>query len=129
METACRAKPKTRTEVALAKLKNTLRRRGVGRWFYQNFHARLHRFRDYRQFGVIRGCRLRFGQQAMRRAARSLKPIPLDPQGFPIVFFTGERYWFQTLFCAHSLARHLNRSIDCTIIDDGSLHPDLVSTL
>lgn len=98
-----------------------LRQQGTGLWLYRNFHSRLHVFRDFRHFGLLSGTRLRLGQAAMRRTATQLSPLKSSSDGLPVVFFTGNNYWYQTLFCAHSLARQHDSALNFTIIDDGTL--------
>lgn len=64
----------------------------------------------------------------MERAAMALPPIvPAEPQPNQIArplevwFLTGDRFWYQTAFCAWSLAKQASRSLVLNLVDDGTL--------
>ena len=38
-------------------------------------------------------------------------------------YLTGQRFWYQTAFCAWSLAHHSQRNVVLNLVDDGSLNP------
>ena len=38
-------------------------------------------------------------------------------------YLTGERFWYQTAFCAWSLAHYSQRNVVLNLVDDGSLNP------
>jgi len=70
-------------------------------------------------------------QQRMIVAANSVS-IPRAPAGAPkfsVHFLTGARFWYQTVFCAASLARHGSVRLACHIHDDGSLDDALAARL
>jgi hypothetical protein len=61
------------------------------------------------------------GRHAMRRAAATLPPRPRPPVGAPEVsFLTGKKFWFQTAFCAWSLAQSSGREFSPVFLDDGT---------
>ncbi|MFY8148879.1 MAG: hypothetical protein ACOVNL_06625 [Prochlorococcaceae cyanobacterium] len=64
----------------------------------------------------------------MEQAARQLPPLPAVPPkaGRPLEvwYLTGEHFWYQTAFCAWSLARHCQRELVLHLVDDGSLKPE-----
>jgi hypothetical protein len=39
-------------------------------------------------------------------------------------YLTGNRFWYQTAFCAWSLANHSRRGLVLNLVDDGSLKPE-----
>lgn len=58
----------------------------------------------------------------MERAAYSLKPLPISTApAFDIHFLTGKRFWYQTCFCAYSMAQYSPIPLRPVIHDDGSL--------
>jgi hypothetical protein len=66
------------------------------------------------------------GQSAMRAAATSLppRPVPAGPSA-EICFLTGKKYWYQTAFCAWSLAQTSGREFSPVLLDDGSFDDSL----
>jgi hypothetical protein len=67
-------------------------------------------------------------QRQMEQAAIRLPALPpADPDaGRPLEvwFLTGARFWYQTAFCAWSLARHSQRVLVLHLVDDGSLRSE-----
>ncbi|MEB3354650.1 MAG: glycosyl transferase, partial [Cyanobacteriota bacterium] len=67
-------------------------------------------------------------QRQMEQAATRLPVLsPSGPASGPLLevwFLTGERFWYQTAFCAWSLARHCHRELVLHLVDDGSLKPE-----
>lgn len=59
----------------------------------------------------------------------------LAPHDFPIAeaiecwFLTGQRFWYQTAYCAWSLEGHTKRTVSLNMIDDGTLHQSQVKEL
>ena len=64
-------------------------------------------------------------QRQMEQAATRLPVLPLlaPESGRPLElwFLTGARFWYQTAFCAWSLAHHSQRELVLNLVDDGSL--------
>lgn len=64
----------------------------------------------------------------MEQAARQLPSLPaLPPHAGPTLevwYLTGKRFWYQTAFCAWSLARQCQRELVLHLVDDGSLQPE-----
>ena len=53
-----------------------------------------------------------------------LDALPSDEnEPLEIWFLTGKRFWYQTAFCAWTLARHSQRSVVLNVVDDGTLTP------
>jgi rhodanese-related sulfurtransferase len=102
------------------KTKKTLRF-GLGLW-------RVHRFQhelkwEINRDGLLNALLSRYGRERMKMAALHLKPIATKESGeqIDIHFLTGERYWYQTAFCAYSLAQHSDVNIRPVVYDDGTL--------
>lgn len=67
-------------------------------------------------------------QRQMEQAATRLPALALtgSDSGRPLEvwFLTGARFWYQTAFCAWSLAHHSQRELLLNLVDDGSLSFD-----
>ncbi len=59
----------------------------------------------------------------MEKATYRLKPVDSDALAEPleIHFLTGRKFWYQTCFCAYSMAQHAKTNLRPVIYDDGSL--------
>lgn len=62
-------------------------------------------------------------QLQMEKAAYRLKPVESDALADPqeIHFLTGRKFWYQTIFCAYSMAQNTKINLRPVIYDDGSL--------
>ena len=62
-------------------------------------------------------------QQQMKHAAHRLPAVAHDESIPPleIHFLSGKRFWYQTCFCAYSLAQQVKTAVHPVIYDDGSL--------
>lgn len=65
--------------------------------------------------------------QAMQKASKQLPPIVSHRNGFPIYFLTGEKYLYQTLFCALSLTKSCEEKFQFILVDDGSFDKNLIT--
>lgn len=67
-------------------------------------------------------------QRQMEQAATRLPvlahPGPASGRLLEVWFLTGARFWYQTAFCAWSLAQHSQRALVLNLVDDGSLRSD-----
>jgi hypothetical protein len=107
-----------------------LRRAGAGRMAYRCWH----RPRQLCDLARTYGWRLVAGALAnepfMRRAARRLPPPePVSGTRAPAYFLTGQRFWHQTAFCAHSLRRNGGEGTPLIFTSDGSLDGACASAL
>lgn len=70
------------------------------------------------------------GRIAMEAAASEFAPIPKRYEGekvaTEVTFLTGERFWYQTVFCAASLLHFADGKIGVAIVDDGTLKDEHV---
>ncbi len=64
-------------------------------------------------------------QVVMEKASVDLPPVGSFRDGLPLYFLTGERYFYQTLFCINSLARVSPECLQITLVDDGSFNDSL----
>jgi hypothetical protein len=62
------------------------------------------------------------GLEQMIEAAKFLEPLAekADPYGAKVKFLSGKKYWYQTIFCFHSLQANTPYKITPIIYDDGS---------
>lgn len=113
-------------------LSQQLRKRmpaGLGLWrvklFHQDFKWEVNRD------GFLNATLSRTGREQMKKAASHLKPVALNESMKPLEvnFLTGERYWYQTSFCAQSLAQHAGNNVRPVIHDDGTLRQHYVDKL
>ncbi|MEL7038540.1 MAG: glycosyl transferase [Cyanobacteria bacterium J06592_8] len=70
-------------------------------------------------------------RQKMEAAAYHLKPIQNDPttESYEIYFLSGQRFWYQTCFCAYSMALHSNINLRPVVYDDGTLENKYVEQI
>jgi hypothetical protein len=81
-----------------------------------------------KHFGLIGWISLVQGEKRMKKAALNLAPITLtDDHQLECSYLTGEKYWYQTIFCAYSLARVMQSRVRINIYSDGSLSPQKVN--
>lgn len=109
-------------------LNRTAQRLGLGRLALALWHQPLARLRDsWRNGGPFVERETERQRQEMVAAARELPPLP-PRTGAPSVtlhLLTGQRFWYQTAFCLHSLAQQSEMGITAELYDDGSLDEPL----
>lgn len=103
--------------------RDSLRRLGAGRAIYALWHSpRAALARSRREGGPWQQWLDRRGRDAMVRAAAQLPALPhADADAPEVRFLTGRRFWYQTAFCAWSLAHHAGRPFRVVLFDDGSI--------
>ena len=70
------------------------------------------------------------GMRQMEASASRLPPTPEpDPLAPEVYYLTGEKFWYQTVYCARSLAMHCPQTPRFVILDDGSLSAARASDL
>ena len=109
-------------------VKQTARRLGLGKLALTLWHQPLSRLRDsWRNGGPWVERENERQRTQMVAAAATLPPLPLRP-GAPAVtvhLLTGRRFWYQTAFCLHSLARQSEINLNAAIYDDGTFDDHL----
>lgn len=100
-----------------------LRGLGAGRLLYLLVHRPIARLRQSLRYGgPIAEHVMERHRRAMVEAAGRLGPLPLGESRYgPVYLMTGRRFWYQTVFCLHSLARTSGCEVHAELIDDGSL--------
>lgn len=85
-----------------------------------------------RRWGPRAYLRIEAWQQQMESAACRLPPLEPSVSALPplaVWFLTGRRFWYQTAFCAWTLARHSGRALVVHLADDGTLTTELEQQL
>ena len=57
----------------------------------------------------------------MEKAVETLPPLEFAGPGLEVWYLTGNKFWYQTVFCAWSLAKYSKRNIALRLVDDGTL--------
>ena len=94
-----------------------------GRIIYHLWHRPVGAAREcLRAGGPFEQRRTARGQTVMEAVAHTLPPIAhADGHPLELHLMTGARFWYQTVFCLWSFARHAGRSLAPVIYDDGTL--------
>jgi hypothetical protein len=98
-------------------------RLGAGAAARKYYHEPIGQFRQMvREGGPLEQRRTEQGRLEMVRAASDLPPLqsPVSETEYRVSFLSGDRFWYQTLFCIYSLQIHSPVRIAPTIYDDGS---------
>jgi hypothetical protein len=80
----------------------------------------MKRFGGRRAYKKMLSC-----EEDMKLAALSLPPVHSYADGLPVIFLTGKKYLFQTLFCISSLAKNSTERFQFILVDDGSFDEQL----
>ncbi len=118
--------------IVLMTLADTARRLGFGRLALALWHRPIGLIRYSLNHGgplVQRGTEQQ--RREMEAAAATLPPLPTPARDTPLRFhlLTGRRFWYQTVFCLHSLARAAGEPIAAEIYDDGTIDADVAAKL
>ena len=99
-----------------------------GRILYHLWHRPVGILRDQKAAGgFFEARRTERGRRRMEAAAYDLPPLPAAVPGPPpleLHLLTGQRFFFQTVFCLWTFARQTGRRIAPVIYDDGTLAPE-----
>jgi hypothetical protein len=102
--------------------RSAISRLGLGRIFYYAWHAPAAQWSKRRREGWINTGLSSLGRYEMEKAAASLTPRSRKADGDAAVYFlSGKKFWYQTLFCAYSLAVQTDDRISTVVLDDGTL--------
>lgn len=106
---------------------DTARSLGLGKVALHLYHNPVGRLRNcLREGGPLQQLRTERGRQEMEQAAHSLPPLaPTSGAPMELHLLTGRRFWYQTIFCLWTFARHSGRPIAPVIYDDGTLTDSL----
>jgi hypothetical protein len=110
--------------------RKTLSALGLGRAAYYAWYAPQAELAKWLREGWINSWLSSLGRRQMEKAAPRLAPLSRQAEDVPLVYFlTGERFWYQTLFCAYSLAKQARDRVGFAIVDDGTLSSENAETL
>jgi hypothetical protein len=113
-------------------LKQTAQNLGLGRLALALWHRPIAKVRDsWRNGGPLAERETERQRREMEHAARDLPPLPAAAADTPLVFhlLTGRRFWYQTAFCLHSLARAAGAPVRAEIYDDGTIDGEVAGWL
>lgn len=98
---------------------------GLGVAMYHIYHAPKGMIHQYLKRDPIRRAMDERAQRAMVAATYRLKPLPEFSRdtALEIHFLSGKQFWYQTCFCAYSMAQSSDIPLRPIIYDDGSLEP------
>ena len=65
----------------------------------------------------------------MERSVATLPPLAGEGEPVDLWFLTGNRFWYQTAYCAWTFGWHARRPVRLHLVDDGSLRPAQVEAL
>lgn len=87
--------------------------------------------RSYAEGGPIQQAVTEAGRANMIRCAYELPSLPpvYGPNSHKVYFLSGEKYWYQTLYCYYSLVCTSGQIATPVILDDGSLTADIVDLI
>lgn len=112
--------------------KQTLRSAGLGRLAYRLWYQPTNRAREViANGGPMEVWRDELGRREMEAAAHTLPAPPVinDSAPLEIHLLTGKKFWYQTVFCLWTFARHSVRVLHPVIYDDGSLTMEFCETI
>lgn len=104
-------------------LRSVSRALGLGSLALRAYHQPLARLRQsIAEGGPLEQRRTEQGRREMIAAARVLPPLiaPEGPASLQVAFLSGDRFWWQTLFCVVSLQTHSPTRIVPVVYDDGT---------
>jgi hypothetical protein len=102
------------------------RRRAVGRLKTMLYRRPTNELKRFIRWGPLAYFRCGCWAKQMEAATRKLPPLPAVGPKYHLYFLTGAQFWFQTVFCAWSFARHTGGTVSLHLADDGSLRRDHV---
>ncbi|XGV97103.1 MAG: hypothetical protein ACAF41_30825 [Leptolyngbya sp. BL-A-14] len=107
-------------------LKAQAKTMGLGVAMYHLYHAPRGLVHRYLKRDPIRRAMDSQAQLEMENAAYKLKPLPEFGTGtaLDLYFLSGNKFWYQTAFCAYSMSQHSKVNLRPVIYDDGTLEPE-----
>lgn len=87
-------------------------------------------WRNIQRFGGVNSyLKMQKGKAEMKKASHRLPPVYSVNGSFEIYFLTGEKYFYQTLFCASSLLKVSKMQFQFILVDDGSFDCKLINRI
>jgi len=79
-----------------------------------------------KQGGILNSLKIDAGKKAMQKASINLSCPQASSNDLQIHFLTGKKFWYQTVFCAYSLVKVVNKPIQFVFYDDGTFDAKLI---
>lgn len=101
----------------------SVHRLGLGRLLMALYYRPIGRVRQsLREGGPFVQRETERQRQEMEAAAERLPALPRYPREIgPVHLMTGRRFWYQTVFCLHSLAHAAQATVHAELFDDGTI--------
>lgn len=94
----------------------------LGKLIYRGYYAPKGFLEKCQQRGYVNTAVDYWFRVQMEADARQLPPVAgSSSQPFDIYFLSGKKFWYQTCFCAYSMAQHADVSLRPVVFDDGTL--------
>ncbi len=100
-----------------------------GKILYWGYYAPKGLIQKSLKRGILAQMGDRRAQQQMEAAANRLPPLTPTPNPDRIYFLSGQRFWYQTCFCAYSMIQQSGIYFRPVIYDDGSLSQPYVAAI
>lgn len=107
--------------VSNGRVQKIYQRLHLGKALYQLYHKPKGLLEKTLKRGLVNSAIDNNEKKKMEAAASQLPTMALPPPYYDIHFLTGDRFWYQTIFCAYSMVQHSEISLRPVIYDDGSL--------
>jgi hypothetical protein len=111
------------TNVATHPIRDLARSLRLGVLLYRLYYGPKQTIDTALRWGVLNTFRTNYGKKQMEAAVFQLNPVSFDstqPE-FDIYYMSGQKYWYQTCFCAYSMSQTSKYNLRPIIHDDGSL--------
>lgn len=111
------------SKIMQAQFQQVAKHLNIGKAAYHLYYAPKGKVKNWFRRGVVNTAIDAYSQHQMEQAAYRLPPMSFanSESSLDIHFLTGRKFWYQTCFCAWSLAQHTELTIRPVIYDDGSL--------
>lgn len=107
--------------VSNGRVQKIYQRLHLGKTLYRLYHKPKGLLEKTLKRGLINSAIDNNEKKKMEAAAFQLPTVALPSPYYDIHFLTGDRFWYQTVFCAYSMAHHSEIALRPVIYDDGSL--------
>lgn len=102
-------------------LSQSIHRLKLGKSLYKIYYEPRNAIKRTYERGLVNSIIDNRAKSQMEAYVRQLPTLHPKKNSYDIHFLTGDRFWYQTAFCAYSMAYHSDISLRPIIYDDGSL--------
>lgn len=107
-------------------IRGMLKGAGIGRIAYKTWYAPRAFISEVRRQGPLNKYLMHRGMKSMEAKTPALPPLPfcLSPEAAlapEVHFLTGRKYWYQTAYCAYTMASCSGLAFKPVVYDDGTL--------